>query len=440
MKKFLRRPRLPIQEFLESESTSGILLIAAAVIALIIANSPLSNYYFEFFHTPIKISFSFLTIDKSIHHWVNDGLMALFFLLVGMEIKRELVHGELSNFKFALLPIIAACGGAIVPAIIYLMLNGGTPSEPGWGIPMATDIAFAVGVLALLGKRIPLWAKIFLTALAVVDDLLAVLVIAIFYTANLNNIALFIACGIILILVFFNWNKVKSLPLYIIFGVLLWIAVLKSGVHATIAGVILGLIIPVKSFVDKEKLVNNARKGVQFLEDSFSADEGERDVKKTSALNYLRFVITSSESPLHRLEHKLNNWVAFLIMPLFAFANSGLVLSPEVISQAFSSTITWGIILGLFFGKQVGIFLSSLILIAFRLTSLKPTKKTLIIIYGMSIVAGIGFTMSLFISNLAFKDNTLLEYSKIGIISVSLVCGVFGYLLLKVFTEKNNNG
>ncbi|MFA5805311.1 MAG: Na+/H+ antiporter NhaA [Melioribacteraceae bacterium] len=434
--KLIKSPKLPIQEFFESESTSGILLIIAAVIALIVANSSLSSYYFDLLHANINIQLPFITFDKTFHHWVNDGLMTVFFLLVGMEIKRELVHGELSSFKSALLPIVAAFGGAILPAIIYLSLNKGTPYESGWGIPMATDIAFAVGVLTLLGPRVPLWAKIFLTAVAVVDDIIAVLVIAVFYTAELNTTALLVSAFAILVLIFMNWKKVNSIPIYILIGIILWAAVLKSGIHATIAGVLLGFIIPVRTVIKKDELLDDAWKGVRYLEESFSSSETETGIKKASALNYLSDVIINSESPLHRLEHKLNNWVAYFIMPVFAFTNSGLVLSTEVISTAGSSTITWGIILGLFFGKQIGIFLSTFILIFLGVTNLKVDKKTIVMLYGISVISGIGFTMSLFISNMAFTENADLENAKIGIIIVSLVCGMLGYLLIRLFTRK----
>lgn len=430
-----KQPKLPIQEFFESESASGILLIAAAVIALVLANSPLSQYYFTLLNSQITVTLPFIEIDKSLLHWINDGLMAIFFLLVGMEIKRELVHGELSGFKSAALPIIAAVGGAILPAIIYLSLNAGTAYERGWGIPMATDIAFAVGLLTLLGNRVPLWAKIFLTALAVVDDLLAVIVIAIFYTANINSIALMIAAISIVILAFLNSRKVNSLFLYLLMGIILWMAVLKSGVHATIAGVILGFMIPVKKTFLDDDLINNAERGLTLLKEFFKSNDKKKELKE-AALNYLGDVVKNSETPLHRLEHKLNGWVAFLIMPLFAFANSGLILSVDVISGAFSSTITWGIILGLFFGKQIGIFLPTILLIKFGRTNLKFEKKTIIIIYGLAILGGIGFTMSLFISSLAFQEAAYLENAKIGIIVVSLISGVCGYALLRIFCKE----
>jgi Na+:H+ antiporter, NhaA family len=428
-------PKSVIQEFFDSESASGILLMAAAVLALIIANSPLSSYYFNVLNSYITVGLPFVEINKPLILWINDGLMAIFFLLVGMEIKRELVKGELSNFKSAMLPIVAAIGGAVVPAIIYLSMNSNTEYEPGWGIPMATDIAFAVGVLTLLGSRIPLWAKVFLTALAVVDDLLAVLVIAVFYTADISTSALLIAAISLGVLAFLNWKNVNSLVPYLLVGLVLWTAVLKSGVHATVAGVLLGFLIPVSRKIKDAELINDAEKGVGLLKKSSTGNHDHHD-DKASALNYLQDVIKNFESPLHRLEHKLHGWVAFAIMPIFAFANSGLALNTDVIGSAVSSTGTWGIILGLFFGKQIGIFLPALLLIKYTETNIKPTKNNILTFYGIAILGGIGFTMSLFIAGLAFPNSANLENAKIGIIVVSLICGAFGYTVLKMFTKK----
>ncbi len=428
-----KQPKLPIQEFFESESASGILLMIAAIIALIIANSPLSQYYFSFLNAHISVGLPFVKIDKPLLLWINDGLMAIFFLLVGMEIKRELFYGELSSFKSAVLPFVAAFGGAVMPAFIYLYFNAGTPYERGWGIPMATDIAFAVGVLTILGSRIPLWAKIFLTALAVVDDLLAVIVIAVFYTAEINSTALLIAALSIALLSLLNWRNVFSLVPYLLVGIVLWAAVLKSGVHATIAGVILGFMIPVKRSENGNEIISFAEKSVLMLKEYFGSTSKEKKELKETALNYLSDVVTNSESPLHRLEHKLHSWVAFAIMPIFAFANAGLVLNLDVLSSAFSSTITWGIILGLFFGKQIGIFVPTALLIKFGLTDLKFEKKTLLTLYGLSVVAGIGFTMSLFIASLSFADASFLENAKIGIIVISLVSGILGFIVLRFF-------
>lgn len=436
LNKIKPRLKLPIQEFFESESASGILLMSAAVLALIIANSPLSGYYFDLLNSHISIGLPFLTIDKSFLHWINDGLMAIFFLLVGMEIKREMIFGVLSSFKSAMLPVVAAFGGAITPAIIYLSLNSGTDLERGWGIPMATDIAFAVGVLMLLGSRIPMWAKIFLTALAVADDLFAVVVIAVFYTANINSIALLIAVISTLVLAFFNWRNFNSIALYLLVGTILWIAVLKSGIHATIAGVILGFMIPVKKSINREELINNTQNGLLLLKEYFGKDDKGTKGLKVSALNYLGDVIKNSESPLHRLEHRLHPWVAFMIMPLFAFANSGLELSTNIISDALSSTLSWGIVLGLFFGKQIGIFIPSLLLLKYGGIGINFTKNNIIIFYGLSILGGIGFTMSLFIASLAFDNVTYLENAKIGIIAVSLFNGLLGYFLLKYFVKE----
>ena len=379
-------------------------------------------------------------VDMSIHHWINDGLMAIFFLVIGLEIKRELVSGELSNFRSAILPIVAAIGGAIVPAGIFLLFNSNNEFQDGWGITMATDIAFAVGILTILGSRIPLWAKVFLSALAVVDDLIAVLVIAIFYTADINLTALLVAGLSLLGLGVLNWRNVTTLAPYLFIGLILWFAILTSGVHATIAGVLLGFLIPIIKPVKVKALVDKAEKGVSLFKRSFDENIGtEGKELKAKALNYLEDIIVKAESPLHRLEHKLHRFSSFIIVPIFAFANAGVVFNGEVLAEAFSSPLTYGIILGLFLGKQIGVFGAAWILTKFSLTNLKQDKETWSIVYGISLLAGIGFTMSLFVSGLAFTDADIIEQSKIGILSASLIAGLLGYFILKTFTKPKEN-
>ena len=375
-------------------------------------------------------------VDLSIHHWINDGLMAIFFLVIGLEIKRELVSGELSNFRSAILPIAAAIGGAVVPAAIFLLFNSGSEFENGWGITMATDIAFAVGILTILGSRIPLWAKVFLSALAVVDDLIAVLVIAVFYTADINLTALLVAGLCLLGLGILNWRNVTALAPYLFVGLILWFAILISGVHATIAGVLLGFMIPIIKPVKDKTLVEKAEKGVSLFKRSF--DEGiglEGKELKAKALNFLEDIIVKAESPLHRLEHKLHGFSAFFIVPIFAFANAGVVFNSEVLEEAFSSPLTYGIVLGLFLGKQIGVFGAAWILTKFGFTNLTQNKETWSIVYGISLLSGIGFTMSLFVSGLAFTDADIIEQSKIGILTASLMAGLLGYFILKTFTK-----
>ncbi len=439
MKK-VTEPRSAFQEFIESESASGILLIVVTIIALIVANSPLNGLYQNILHAKFAIGFPGAMVDMSVHHWINDGLMAIFFLVIGLEIKRELVSGELSNFRSAILPIVAAVGGAIIPAGIFLLFNSGSEFQNGWGITMATDIAFAVGILTILGSRIPLWAKVFLSALAVVDDLIAVLVIAIFYTADININALLIA-GISLVgLGILNWRNVTSLAPYIFIGLILWFAVLSSGVHATIAGVLLGFMIPVSKKEEDETLAQKAVQGVTLFKKSFDENIGEKKKEiKSEALNFLEDIIVKAESPLHRLEHKLHGFSSFIIVPVFAFANAGVVISGDVLAEAFSSPLTYGIIGGLFIGKQVGVFGATWVLSKFGLTNLEQTKETWLIIYGLSLLAGIGFTMSLFVSGLAYTDADIIERSKIGILTASLIAGLLGFFVLKIFTKPSED-
>lgn len=425
--------RLPIitsaEKFFKKDSAAGMMLLFATIAALIIANSPLVGAYEHLLELKISIGFSSLIIEHSLHEWINDGLMAIFFLLVGLEIKRELKYGELSTFQSALMPVVAALSGAALPALIYWGLNGGTDVMNGWAIPMATDIAFVIGVLAVLGSRVPVWAKVFVTAVAVVDDLIAVLVIAFFYTEQISMAALGIAGICLLLLLLFNYKGINKLSPYLLVGVVMWVAVLKSGVHSTIAGVILGFAIPATRGWSLERLKKYARKGFDLFEQA--ADE-KHPVSKEQALHHMDKTLAHAESPLHRLEHKLHNAVFFVIMPLFAFANAGIVFDPEVMGQAFSSTLTWGVALGLLFGKQLGIFGATWLLTKLGFSPLAPNKETWKVVYGVALLAGIGFTMSLFIAGLSFSDATLLEFSKIGILLGSLVSGALGYYVLSL--------
>ena len=421
-------PLSPIKEFIKTESFSGILLMVAAVLALIVANSPLAEFYFQSLQTKLTVGLPDANISKPIILWINDGLMAIFFLLIGLEIKRELKYGELSSIQSALLPVIAAFGGAIVPGLIFFGFNMGTEYVDGWAIAIATDIAFAIGVLALLGSRIPIWAKVFLTAVAVVDDLIAVLVIALFYTSKISVTALGVAGVTFIILLIMNLWNIRSIALYLFFGLILWIAVLKSGVHATIAGVVLGFLVPVTPHKNKEQLLIKLQNGVNLLRDSFTSSDKE---SKETAMHMIEESVEKMESPLHKLEHRLHPLVAYFIMPVFAFANAGVVLSVEQFSAAFSSTLTLGILFGLFIGKQVGIMLSVFISSKLGVIKLPDTNKVWTIFYGIACLTGIGFTMSLFISGLAFSDAQSIEYSKVGIFMGSLFSGLLGYFFLR---------
>jgi NhaA family Na+:H+ antiporter len=378
------------KKFFENDSASGILLIAAALAALLVYNSPLYEIYHSFMHTHLKVKIGELGVDKSLLHWINDGLMTIFFLTVGLEIKREMLTGALAEFKKALLPFIAALGGVIFPALIYTYFNQGNPETmPGWGIPVATDIAFAVGILALLGRHAPRELKILLLSLAIIDDLAAILIIAVFYTDNLNFVSLGMGGAVFALLMALNFSGVKSLKPYLWIGAILWFLILKSGVHATVAGVLLALAIPMHG---NEKNDNH--------------------------------------SPLKHLEHALYGWAAFFIMPLFAFANAGFSLAGFSLGM-LTSSVSMGIILGLFFGKQIGVF--SFIWIGDKLGIVqRPENSNWKQIYGLSLLTGIGFTVSLFIGSLAFSDPAYAAQVRFSVLAASTLSAICGYTVLRM--------
>lgn len=423
------KPLSPAMEFIQAESFSGILLMFSAILALIVANSPLADWYIQLFQLKLTVGLEGANISKPLILWINDGLMAIFFLLIGLEIKREIKFGELSTIQKSLLPVIAAFGGAIIPGAIFFGFNVGTEYLDGWAIAIATDIAFAIGVLALLGSRVPVWAKVFLTAVAVVDDLIAVLVIALFYTSKISVMALGVAAVTLVILIVMNFSNIRNMMLYLFFGLILWVAVLKSGVHATIAGVLLGFLIPATSPKKKSVLMDNIEEGVNMFREA-QTSEGKEDSQ--TAMHYIEDNVEKLESPLHKLEHKLHPWVAYFIMPVFAFANAGVALSAEQTAAAFSSTLTLGILFGLFLGKQIGIMGAVWISSKLGIVTLPDSKQVWTIFYGIACLTGIGFTMSLFIGGLAFTDPQFIEYSKVGIFVGSLLSGLLGYFFLKV--------
>lgn len=383
--------KILVGNFLKKESSSGLILMFVTIIALIFSNTFLSQFYTTFLHTKIEFRVGdFLEISKPLILWVNDGLMAIFFLMIGLEIKRELILGHLSSFSNIIFPLVAAIGGMFVPALIFFMFNYGDDfALRGWAIPTATDIAFALGVLSLLGKRVPTSLKIFLMALAIFDDLGAILIIAFFYTAELSLNSLFFATVCISILFIFNRLKIPYLSLYALVGFILWICVLKTGVHATLTGIILAFTIPLN-------IVNEKRKRV---------------------------------SPIKTLEHFIHNWVAYFILPVFAFVNAGIDLRTISINDMYNS-VSYGIILGLFIGKQLGVFSFVYLSVKLGITKL-PINVTWRQIYGVSVLTGIGFTMSLFINSLAYVDSSIFSYTdKIAILIGSFLSGIFGYLIL----------
>ena len=425
----------PIQEFLHQQASGGILLIIATVIALAWANSPFAESYHHLWHTYVKIDVGGVGLNYSLHHWINDGLMVIFFFVVGLEIKREMLVGELSTAKKAALPIAAALGGMIFPALIYTMFNLGSESASGWGIPMATDIAFVVGILALLGNRVPLALKIFILALAIVDDLGAVLVIAIFYTSNISYTSLLVGAGLIVLLIAMNRMGVRNLLVYTLVGIALWLAFLKSGVHATVAGVLLAFTIPVSSRINTKKFKNETE---NLLKDFDNAGEHGDDVltnsERLSIVDQIENNCEKILTPLQRFEHGLHPWVSFFIMPVFALANAGVAVSDEL-GSALTHPVSIGIVLGLFLGKQIGIFSFSYIAVKLKLAS-EPEGVSWKKIYAASVIAGIGFTMSLFIANLAFNSPELLNISKVGILAGSLLSGIVGFIILKSALRK----
>lgn len=422
-----------LKAFFESDASTGVLLIFATLLALIVANSSLNPAYQKWMNTEFIFGFKHLHIKESLYHWINDGLMALFFLLVGLEIKKELIFGRLQSLRSAIFPVVAACCGAIIPAIIYGFVNKGTPYANGWAIPMATDIAFVIGIIALLGSRVPVWAKVFVTTIAVVDDLIAVLVIAFFYTDHINWTALTIAGLCVLVLLYLNKKNVIKLSPYLFVGFILWWAVLVSGIHATIAGVILAFTIP----LHREWGVDEIRTSIKKSFDLFNDAKAKNNIKITTEKvhKHLETTLRSMESPLHRLERKLHKAVYFVIMPLFAFVNAGIVINASALSDAFALPVTWGVVLGLFLGKQMGILIAVWVLLTFFFKDTPQNKMIWRVIYGIALLCGVGFTMSIFIANLSFNDVHILADAKIGILLGSLVSGILGYLVLRSATK-----
>jgi NhaA family Na+:H+ antiporter len=419
----------PVHAFLSAESAGGIVLMVAAVAALVWANSSWAHGYHSFWHTKLSVGTDGWSHSMSLEHWVNDGLMVLFFLLVGLEIKRELLLGELSSFKHASLPIAAAVGGMVAPALIYLAFNAGGPGAAGWGIPMATDIAFAVGVLALVGRAVPVSVKVFLLAVAIVDDLGAVLVIAFFYTGNISVAALAVAGPFLLALVLLNLVGVhRPLP-YVLLGIGLWAATLLSGVHATLAGVLLAFTIPATRQIEELPFVAYARQMLDQFERDAAASPDKISDDQSHALKAMEEAAQAVQTPLARVEHALLKPVSFVIVPMFALANAGVDLRSGGMS-GLNSPVLWGVLLGLLIGKPLGILLASWLAVKSRLASL-PDGATWRHVAGVSVLCGIGFTMSLFVANLAFpSQQDHLVATKLGILIASVLAGVAGGLLI----------
>ncbi len=419
----------PFQEFARIGSLGGVVLLITTAIALAWSNSPWGDSYFHLWETPIAVGGASAPLTMSLHAWINDALMVVFFLLVGLEIKREILVGELSSPRQAALPIIAALGGMVVPALLYALVNRGGDGMAGWGIPMATDIAFALGILALLGPRVPLGLKVFLAALAIVDDLGAVLVIAFFYTSSISAGALAGAALCVVVLVVFNVRRVCALTPYVVVGHVLWYCFLLSGIHSTIAGVILAMTIPTDSRLNAREFASRAR-GLLDEFDRLETGDGLIISSKgqQEALHGLDVAVSAVNAPLLKLEHSLNTLVGFGIMPLFALSNAGVRLSG--IGAALASPVALGVALGLVVGKMLGITLFSMGAVRLGIAAL-PGGVTWRMLHGAAWLGGIGFTMSLFIAGLAFGDSPLLDSAKIAVLGASSVAGVVGYVLLR---------
>ncbi len=421
---------IPVNRFISNSTTSGILLFASAIIALILANSPLKDAYHHFWEQTFTIGFSDFTVSKSLHHWINDGLMSVFFFVVGLELKREIMGGELSKPKDAILPIFAALGGMIIPALLYWLLNTTGEASYGWGIPMATDIAFALGILYLLGDRVPISLKVFLTALAIVDDLGAVMVIAFFYTSDISTISLLVGGAFFAVLLLANILGIRSTVFYGIVGIGgLWMAFLLSGIHATIAGVIAALTIPANVKIEDKSFVKKMNDLTNEFENTTPNNVSLITSDQLHILDKIRRYSKAAMTPLQRLEHGMHPLVGYVVMPIFALANAGITFSGSF-SDNLSSNISLGVILGLVLGKFIGIVGFSKILIKLKLAVL-PEGVNWRQIYGAAMLAGIGFTMSLFITDLAFEDSDYILQAKIGIFVASLLCGIGGYLTLR---------
>lgn len=427
----------PFEEFIHRETTSGMLLMGTAIIALVLANSTLAEFYKHMLHMPVTIALGDWSIQKTLHHWVNDGLMAVFFFVVGLELKREILVGELANLRQAVLPVVAAIGGMVVPALIYFAFNPDGVAAKGWGIPMATDIAFAIGALVLLASRVPKSLITFLVALAIVDDLGAVAVIAFFYTEQLVVQALFIAAGLLGLMIVFNMAGIRKTWPYALVAVFLWYFLLKSGVHATLAGVLGAFTVPAIPKYDPERFSHRIKGLIKRFDDSHDPSKNiMTNVEMRSVVQALENGIRKVETPLQRLEHAWHLPVAFLVIPIFALFNAGISLDFSSISTAITHPVTLGVGFGLVAGKFIGITLTSWLALKLGLAQL-PRDIRFTQIAGVSLLAGIGFTMAIFIAELGFEmQPELLLMAKIGILVASLLAGISGYIWLLLVARK----
>ncbi|MEA2072931.1 MAG: Na+/H+ antiporter NhaA [Campylobacterota bacterium] len=433
--KAFNRIATPFEHFIHAQTTTGLVLMIMTIIALLLANTPLTEHYIHFFHTKINLSVGSWNLSHTIHHWINDGLMAIFFFMVGLEIKREILIGELSNLKVAMLPILAAIGGMILPALIYLSFNYGQEGSNGWGIPMATDIAFAISALVLLNNRVSPALVTFLVALAIVDDLGAVIVIAIFYTEQIQFLPLILAGVSFLIMVAFNRFGIHMILPYFIVGLFMWFFMLESGVHATIAGVIAAMSIPSKPKRTPSDFTMHGKNMLDEYDNYPVATDHTMHEKQKAILLNIKDVIDSVGSPSARLEHDLHLPVSLIVIPLFALANAGISIDFSSVGDVISGPVSLGIIAGLVLGKVLGIAGVSWIAIKLGIAKL-PQDSSMSQVFGVAFLGGIGFTMSIFVADLAFLGNdSLIFQAKIGILTASLFAGLFGYIWLRYIAK-----
>jgi NhaA family Na+:H+ antiporter len=419
----------PVSKFIHLEYTSGIVLLLSVIVAIVWANSAFADSYHHLWELQLSIGFDQYIFNQPLHIWINDGLMVIFFFVIGLELKREFMDGELSSAKKAALPMVAALGGMIVPALFYFSINQGTDAAHGWGIPMATDIAFALALLSIAGKHIPGSVKVFLSALAVADDLGAVLVIAFFYTAELNFIPLAIAGLFLVMMLMGNRLGIRSTAFYLLMGLVVWMGFLLSGVHATIAGVLTAFTIPAATKIDELVYARKLRNLVSDFEKEIPSNSTLTTPQQHQTIEQIKDLSLAAETPLQKIEYALHPWVAFAIMPLFALANSGMVIGADFFT-AILNPVSIGVMMGLIGGKFIGILLFTWLMVKFKVSKL-PAQSSWSHIIGVALLGGVGFTMSLFISNLAFTDVAMINQAKYGILLASITAGILGTIALK---------
>lgn len=431
-----RRVILPTEEYIHSEAVSGALLLAAAAVSLVWANSPWSASYFALREITISVQIGSVSISENFQHWVNDGLMAIFFFVVALEIKREFIFGSLSERGKAALPIAAALGGMLAPAVIFLLFNLSGEGFQGWGIPMATDIAFAVAVIALLGERVSEELKVLLLAFAIVDDIGAILVIAVYYTHDLSWTMLGWAALLLGVISAARWIGIKNIGIYGLLGLVFWALILKSGVHATIAGVALGAITPSHSQFSLWNFVNALENRLPWMRDALHRDD---TVQAEVKVGEMEEITSETEAPLERMERLMQPWVNYTVLPIFALMNAGFVISFDLLREAFGSPVTRGVLFGLLAGKPIGMLCASWLAVKFQLASL-PENVNWKQMLGVGILGGVGFTVSIFISELAFEGKAdLLPLAQLGILIGSILAAMAGYIFLRSITEAENS-